>query len=1021
MAKTAAAANRHTIWAFGRSYEFFVVTTDVALDADEFGAQERQKRQIVLHCTVGNRGAEDVITDWNNTAVRSSAHFIVERNCIGQAARPGAAGGDRQDNDGFVDAVRLVEENQRSFHGGVTNYFSIGIEICNVAYVWSANLAQVDGSDNEPSIQGNPPRPLDLNRWIHLSDADLNLTGLPAAKGGFDAHDYQAFEEEQYRTLLLLLRYLCIGHRIPRRFLGPGSVGAFRKYAHADQNTGAGRALRSQLYHYRGILHHRQIHVDKECPGILHRNRLFRGIIDEWWMPYDFNGRPRRYYSGPFAPVPYDAAAPAQFGANTPPSLFRRVIQRGDLGTEAHTYHDADIEALTATRSYYDLEDQVGYFSACETMQGGVYPVGTNKVWHGGIHFYPLAINPSVYAAASGTIVAARVSGHPDTTDHPEFGSQCFVLIRHYVHLEEEDDPDGFGRRINYTAEPTRVFSLYMHLEPIPEDRIGEEHHDNPPWFNLWRRTHDDGVGLDGEKGRVFNPDVEVCVGDFLGLAGSFREVPTLHFEVFTHQDVELEVGPWEDPATRIDDSDDQDVYCDIDALNDLLCDLLGDGIDETDVLVAAREMRNLKTRHFSEWAAENADAFQPVLPNETRRAEFWEHMERFTWVQEALAANPDLADQMGNGMFWYYHPIVFMQHVNDRILAENREMEEDEDTDVNVELDEDNMIVRFVDGQVDGLGQAQWQPAAADNERIQPYHINHGYRRHRFHFTREEIACNQLDDPPTNVRFSLSLLQALEQVRVYYNRSLVVALAHVSRAHRGQVDLCVVNTIEAMAAHHQGLAVDFHPSRRDRTPPRCQQLWNAVQAIVADFNGTAQGACGSPSQPDYPEGFSGLRAVTTAAAQQRFDRGEALTEAEAAAFVVHLELVAAQTQGQRVRVVFERLLVQDDMDRGVFKGAGEWTLAAQVNGEEVGRLETDVRTGDELPLEGWSRELDLAATDVLVLTADGEEADTWSTDSLGAAVLNFTGDADPPWGAGIQTLESPVGAYTLVVKIELL
>jgi N-acetyl-anhydromuramyl-L-alanine amidase AmpD len=117
--KTAAPANQETIWAFGQSWDFHIVTTDHILGNADFGTDTHQKTQIVLHGTAGNGTAEDVIDNWNGDGRPASAHFAVERAYVPQAAR--AAGASEQSDAGLVDVVRIVPEDQRSFHGGVIN------------------------------------------------------------------------------------------------------------------------------------------------------------------------------------------------------------------------------------------------------------------------------------------------------------------------------------------------------------------------------------------------------------------------------------------------------------------------------------------------------------------------------------------------------------------------------------------------------------------------------------------------------------------------------------------------------------------------------------------------------------------------------------------------------------------------------------------------------------------------------------------------------------------------------------
>jgi hypothetical protein len=71
-------------------------------------------------------------------------------------------------------------------------------------------------------------------------------------------------------------------------------------------------------------------HKDKECGGpAMHRNRLFRGIVDEWWMPVEVDGTDRPYYMGPFDPQ------------NNAASYFRWT----GAALQAELFHDANLDA----------------------------------------------------------------------------------------------------------------------------------------------------------------------------------------------------------------------------------------------------------------------------------------------------------------------------------------------------------------------------------------------------------------------------------------------------------------------------------------------------------------------------------------------------------------------------------------------------------------------------------------------------------------------------------------------------
>ena len=73
-----------------------------------------------------------------------------------------------------------------------------------------------------------------------------------------------------------------------------------------------------------------------------------------------------------------------------------------------------------------------------------------------------------------------------------------------------------------------------------------------------------------------------------------------------------------------------------------------------------------------------------------------------------ATGAPANMFEQLGDatGMFWHYNPITVMKHVNGLILAENRELQEDEFTDTNVLVDEDYFLTDFV----------QWQASSSSH-----------------------------------------------------------------------------------------------------------------------------------------------------------------------------------------------------------------------------------------------------------------------------------------------------------------
>lgn len=96
------------------------------------------------------------------------------------------------------------------------NYNSIGIEHSNVGSTFAA------ANNDTFTGAGANKRPTDRNHWIHMA-----RTNYPGSN--LCSRDFQAYEEEQYLGVILLLRFLCIKHRIPRRLLGDTTADKFAR------------------------------------------------------------------------------------------------------------------------------------------------------------------------------------------------------------------------------------------------------------------------------------------------------------------------------------------------------------------------------------------------------------------------------------------------------------------------------------------------------------------------------------------------------------------------------------------------------------------------------------------------------------------------------------------------------------------------------------------------------------------------------------------------------------------------
>lgn len=883
------------VWAFGKQYDFpLYEAVGMALHAEQYSTTAHQKNQIVLHYTAGNGRSESALQYWNT--LRDPLWLCPNFNKTGadkheySQTTPGSCPsghgvlrdgrkfasahyilGLRQHRENaaqtFTDVLECCDSSYVSWHGEAVNNNSIGIEHTNCGWAFQYAASNTATGGDQMTGAGAAQRPVDGNRWIRL----------PAGQAVRGARDFQAYQEEQYLAMILLLRYLCNKHRIPKVFLGDTVDEKFKKWW-----PGTDAMTISRLMRFRGILSHMNCHKEKACGGpAMHRNRLYRGITEEWWLPVELDGRERSYYTGPFDPQ------------NNVPSFFR--FTGGTL--HADLFRDANSEALQETQSYYDFDHEALYYAKTEVLNnGGLFPIGANKVWHGGIHFVPKATNRHVYAAASGQIVAARLGSDTTIENSADLGSQRFVLIRHAVYTQDEADPGG-GTRTNYGVDPIYVFTLYMHLAPFAN--LTAVDNANPPWFNYWLRRRGT---TPPDPNRVFSPKVEVSVGDWLGDCGRFFSKNMLHFEVLSR--TELTMSPWDSAAHRAEDLD-ANVISDTRTIDNLLNVAAGQTITEVDVVRVAAQFHNVKVRKKSEWALQNADSLSPVLTTASARQAHWNRIQHFMWVSDAVTAFPDLATQLcdASGIMWHYHPIRFMSFVNRRVQKENQQLAEPSFANTNVTLS-GPYLTRFVRF---NAGAATNVPA--DNAKLKPFDVSNN--TYEYHFTRHDLACAgagaHIPVPPNPAgtpeitRFHIELLDAIESIRTELNSSLTVTLSHVCSGHNvpANQNLCVLNSADALAAHVSGHAIDIYPT--PRTPQKCAALWRAATTALTAHNAHFGEHAGEPSHAGLPEGFGSLAISTTPAIQAKLHAGTNLTAAEASTAVFHLAFTQATT-----RVVWE-------------------------------------------------------------------------------------------------------------------
>jgi hypothetical protein len=434
---------------------------------------------------------------------------------------------------------------------------------------------------------------------------------------------------------------------------------------------------------------------DHNCPGArFDWHRFARDVWDYWWAPFDL-----------VRPSPTAAIVSGQ---------PERVYGGGDGVLHEHYFdEDPSLYGKVTTSGFYPAGDETVVPHSLPGPPLG--PIGNLMrtfrrywgFWHGGMHFQ-LAAGSPVYGMAAGQLVAARLST-PDADEdffdreNPStpYPSARFLLLRHEVFWQRRAGSD----RIDYDQEPTRVYSLYMHLGLIPGVNLGEVVTANPVWLNraiAMKKECDLGLAFhtahpqpaaqwtphvtrwqrrqaalqqalaDLQAGHVARfPEgedaVRVSLGDLLGNAGHLAaNTFGLHLEVFSNDAIS---DPW---FERIDQSASATrPFHDERNLNDVTTFLANhfpgqrwpmDLYRDLPAELKATRFKSVALRSKSEWALEAAD-----FPDGG-----WGQAEPFMWwplvvppMNTELATEP-LAQLPADKVVWHYHPLGFMAWLND-------------------------------------------------------------------------------------------------------------------------------------------------------------------------------------------------------------------------------------------------------------------------------------------------------------------------------------------------------------------
>ncbi len=284
-------------------------------------------------------------------------------------------------------------------------------------------------------------------------------------------------------------------------------------------------------------------------------------------------------------------------------------------------------------------------------VDGGFFPVGPwgeHRLWHGGVHVAAKQGWP-VFAPFPGRILAARMGASSS------IGSNNFVLMRHVL---------AFGE------SKIEFYSLYMHLadELTAAKPVG------------WLAKPDGGWAKAGKPGEVVLLDEPIEGGAPIGHVGTAGPgnlaKPQIHVSLFSTSELFTDQAstPWE-----VIDGTSGGRFCDVSRVLELL-DTNRDGRlarEELSDLYASgggAQSRNLVVLHVSEWTVE------PSWTESLKIAADFKHLGP-AQIDELVA------DQVLPGLWWtdevaehcrlpksgevyHYHPVAFLQFVNQEIAA---------------------------------------------------------------------------------------------------------------------------------------------------------------------------------------------------------------------------------------------------------------------------------------------------------------------------------------------------------------
>jgi len=339
---------------------------------------------------------------------------------------------------------------------------------------------------------------------------------------------------------------------------------------------------------------------------------------------------------------------------------------------------------------------------------GGYFPVGTNTVWHGGIHIHK-TVGSKVAACATGKIIAARLG--EETTAKHHYGSTNFILIRHtiagkiffslYSHLNWQklsltnknlENICWLQKEISHTAQSGESVSTIATKWGLTPDQImnADENTEIKPhlqeYSGVWYYFVGDKVRHPGsakpsqeildqlKKGNVCKFDIPVIAGEPIWTVGEYgsegHRTGILHWEIFSVEDI---FPDW--PHVR---DTDKDFNMDTEKIMSLIEQ--DDSWFESDEILTsdelkefyksnknAEKLRSYVCKFMSEWGID----LETAIDNMKGR---WitfhleDRIRPYLWWDETKKKGVPLPTQKH---VWHYNPIRFVEALFNSELGE--------------------------------------------------------------------------------------------------------------------------------------------------------------------------------------------------------------------------------------------------------------------------------------------------------------------------------------------------------------